>query len=347
MKRDYLFDNYKAFLITLVVMGHFIEPACENNAFLDQVRWLIVSFHMPAFVFISGYFSKRAPSGAELFCKVALPYVSLEVVYYLFYTFIMHKETELYLLHPKFTLWYLLALFAWRAATPHVKKIPHYLPLSFMAGLLVGFWTGSSNLLSIPRIVYFYPFFLMGSDTQREEVSEWRRGRGARAAAAAAVAAIAAFLVIGPFRYLYPAKIFYGRYGYESLGQGAMEGVVCRAACYVIGLALTIAFLLLMPERREWFSYIGTRTMAIYVFHGLCCAYIKECTEILSGADTLPGGVALLAFCVLLVLVFSMPPFARLADCLMAAPVGRWVEGRGKRNPAVRPKKTVDTRGLA
>ena len=31
-QRDYLFDNYKAFLILLVVIGHFIEPAYNNTA---------------------------------------------------------------------------------------------------------------------------------------------------------------------------------------------------------------------------------------------------------------------------------------------------------------------------
>ncbi len=32
-QRDYLLDNYKALLITLVVMGHFIEPCYQNNDF--------------------------------------------------------------------------------------------------------------------------------------------------------------------------------------------------------------------------------------------------------------------------------------------------------------------------
>lgn len=58
-ERDYLFDNYKVFLIFLVVIGHFIEPSYTNNEFLYTLKWFIFSFHMPAFIFISGYFSKR------------------------------------------------------------------------------------------------------------------------------------------------------------------------------------------------------------------------------------------------------------------------------------------------
>ena len=57
-QRDYLYDNYKAFLIFLVVIGHFIEPAYTNNEFLYTLKWFIFAFHMPAFIFISGYFFK-------------------------------------------------------------------------------------------------------------------------------------------------------------------------------------------------------------------------------------------------------------------------------------------------
>ena len=37
-QRDYLFDNYKAFLILLVVIGHFIEPAYNNNTLLYTLK---------------------------------------------------------------------------------------------------------------------------------------------------------------------------------------------------------------------------------------------------------------------------------------------------------------------
>lgn len=66
-QRDYLFDNYKVLLIILVIIGHFTEPSYHNNDFLYILKWLIVSFHMPAFIFISGYFSKRELTFAKLF----------------------------------------------------------------------------------------------------------------------------------------------------------------------------------------------------------------------------------------------------------------------------------------
>src|SRR5699024_11707655 len=63
------------------------------------------------------------------------------------YIFILHKETRLYLLYPKFTLWYLMALFVWKLATPLVMKIPFHLIFAVAAGL----WVGSSGLDEIGR----------------------------------------------------------------------------------------------------------------------------------------------------------------------------------------------------
>lgn len=136
-QRDYLFDNYKVLLIILVIIGHFTEPSYRNNDFLYTLKWLIVSFHMPAFIFISGYFSKRELTFAKLFQKLVIPYLIYEFIYYFFYIYVLHKETSLYLLYPKFSLWYILALFAWRAVTPYFKKLPYYMLLSVGLGLLI------------------------------------------------------------------------------------------------------------------------------------------------------------------------------------------------------------------
>lgn len=84
-QREYLFDNYKVLLILLVVIGHFIEPSNDQNPFLYELKWGIVAFHMPAFIFISGYFSKRIPSLKKMLCGLVIPYFVYEILYY-FYT---------------------------------------------------------------------------------------------------------------------------------------------------------------------------------------------------------------------------------------------------------------------
>ena len=57
-KRSAYWDNIKAILIFLVVLGHFLLAMQKKSVLVEAVYWWIYSFHMPAFVFASGYFAK-------------------------------------------------------------------------------------------------------------------------------------------------------------------------------------------------------------------------------------------------------------------------------------------------
>lgn len=57
-KRLFLFDNMKYILICLVVAGHFIGEFTDVDSTMKVIwRWIYL-FHMPAFIFIGGIFSK-------------------------------------------------------------------------------------------------------------------------------------------------------------------------------------------------------------------------------------------------------------------------------------------------
>ena len=220
--RNYFLDNYKALLILLVVMGHFIEPCHTNNPVLESLKWIIFSFHMPAFIFISGFFSKRAMSLEKLIQKLVIPYFVYELLYYFLYVFVIHKETGLYLNRPKFSLWYLMALFFWRIITPYFQKIPGNMAIAFTAGLLIGY-TQLGNFFSIPRTLFFYPFFLAGYYFQEDWFEILRRHWKAFTLSLTAFVCFflgTAFLTGTELT----TFIFYGRYSYEDMEIG-------RASC--------------------------------------------------------------------------------------------------------------------
>ena len=312
-QRDYLFDNYKALLIFLVVLGHFVEMASEENLFLHSVRWLIFSFHMPAFIFISGYFSKKKPEIRSLFQKLVMPYLIFEVLYYLLYTFVIHKETQLWLLYPKFTLWYLMALFVWKLVTPLVVKIPGHLMLSVALGLWVGASGLDDNFLTLPRMIVFYPFFLLGVDTKREMIMRFRKKIPKKAAWA--ILGVLAVVIIGTgaFSGISP-KIFYGRYDYAYMGQSTAEGIGVRLLCYGISLAVTLMVLCVMTEREGKFSYLGSRTMAIYLFHGLVCSVMKAGWHYLGSLNVITETLILILGSIAVTEVLSLKPFTELLN---------------------------------
>ncbi|MBR1625808.1 MAG: acyltransferase family protein, partial [Bacteroidales bacterium] len=57
-QRDSFFDGLKFVLITLVVLGHSIGPVSTVYP-LSVIYDFIYFFHMPLFIFVSGYFTKK------------------------------------------------------------------------------------------------------------------------------------------------------------------------------------------------------------------------------------------------------------------------------------------------
>ena len=311
--RDYLFDNYKVLLIFLVVVGHFIGPSVSANTFLRLLKWVIVSFHMPAFIFISGYFSKRDLPFLTIFSKLAIPYIAYEIIYYFWYIFIVHKDTGLHILKPKFTLWYLLALFLWKVLTPYVKKIPGYLFWSILAGLLIGFSNMENNFLTIPRALVFYPYYLLGTIFDKNTVNKLKTIPIKRFAFLSLLA-VTAFLFYVGLSKAAPMQIFYGRYNYISMKQGLLEGFLWRTATYIIGFLMTFSILILMTDKKLPVSYIGTRTMAIYLFHGLAYTYLENATSFLEKRNTFLETILLLACCVFVTALFSHKIFTAFTN---------------------------------
>lgn len=231
------------------------------------------------------------------------------------YTELLNKDTGLYLLRPKFSLWYIMALFIWRVITPYVKRIPHYMLVSIVAGLLIGCSNMPNNFLSIPRVLVFYPFFLAGMNFDRALVSKLRTP-AKKTIAAISFAAFTAFLALAPALRSCSVKIFYGRYNYDFLGQTVTEGMLIRILCYGVGFLLTYALICLVPEKKTPFSYLGERTMAIYLFHGLLYSYIKSTTDWLQNVNTIAESLLLLTACIALSFAFAIPQLTAFTNQL-------------------------------
>lgn len=91
-QRDYYIDNIKGVFIFLVVFGHLLDFLEEAEiAFATSVRTFIYFFHMPGFIFMSGYLAKSF-SGKRFKGEKLLGYAwlyllfkdSIELLHYVF-----------------------------------------------------------------------------------------------------------------------------------------------------------------------------------------------------------------------------------------------------------------------
>lgn len=93
--RDSYFDNAKFLLIFLVVFGHILRSFINDNNFMLYLYKFIYTFHMPAFILVSGYFAKgfkRAGYVKKLAVKLIIPYLIFQIIYSVFY-YIMQDES--------------------------------------------------------------------------------------------------------------------------------------------------------------------------------------------------------------------------------------------------------------
>ncbi|MFD5538792.1 acyltransferase family protein, partial [Streptomyces sp. NPDC127079] len=137
--RDAFFDNAKYLAIVLVAMGHSWEPLKGDSRVLEAMYNVVYAFHMPAFIIISGYFSRnfdlRPDRVKKLVTGVVVPYVLFETAYSLFQRHVGGAaDQDISLLDPWYLTWFLCALFVWRLTTPIWRTVRHPLPLAFGVG---------------------------------------------------------------------------------------------------------------------------------------------------------------------------------------------------------------------
>ena len=264
--RDPWLDNAKMALVTLVVVGH-AWTLLPDNAVNDHLYDFLYSWHIPAFVLITGYLSRgfawTGPRMWQLVRTVAVPYVLFETAFALFRVYVGGEKLDDLFLDPHWPLWYLSALFLWRLVTPIFRNLPGGLLLAVVLSLAAGVWF--SDTFDLARVVGLLPFFVLGLKATPERL-ERLRSRWVVVTAVAVFAGIVA--VTWTIDSWASTEWLYYRAMYAELTTSDAKAVAIRSAVLGIGLLGALAFLALVPRMGGWFSRMGSATLVVYLFHG-------------------------------------------------------------------------------
>ncbi|MFF4396878.1 acyltransferase family protein [Streptomyces sp. NPDC001480] len=269
-QRDAFFDNAKYLAIVLVAMGHSWEPLKGDSRILEGLYSVVYSFHMPAFIIISGFFSRsfdmRPDRLKRLITGVAVPYIVFETAYPLFKRFVDHDPSqEISLLDPWYLTWFLCALFVWRLTTPIWKLVRHPLPVALGIAMLASVTPSIGDDLDLQRVLQFLPYFVLGLCMKPEHFHLVRRPW----ARAAAVPVFAAALAFGWWAVpRMNTAWFYHRDSAQELGAPWWAGPVMVVAMFGCSLLLTACFFAWVPGRTTWFTALGAGTLCGYLLHG-------------------------------------------------------------------------------
>lgn len=164
--RDERIDSVKYCLMLLVIIGHIFG----NNVFSTSAEYIlndwIYMFHMPLFIFISGYFSRKKDKEYFLIScwKLIEPLIIFQLLIRGLDFIITGKFSLTEIFTPWWVLWYLLSLIYWRIM---LQILPNkilsntklFITLAFLVSLFAGF-IPVNRFLSLQRTFAFMPFFL-------------------------------------------------------------------------------------------------------------------------------------------------------------------------------------------
>lgn len=160
------FDNLKMILMFFVVLGHAIAYSqWTSNVHLLSIFNCIYAFHMPLFVFISGYFSKHITNPRRKDVETLLyPYLIFQIINIFYVRYVEHGTANWNLFIPLHQNWYILALFIWRLIIPYFKFINKILGIGIALFLALMFskYQIPNNLFALSYIFVFLPFFVIG-----------------------------------------------------------------------------------------------------------------------------------------------------------------------------------------
>ncbi len=319
--RDPWFDNAKMALVTLVVVGH-SWVLLPNTEPLDHLYDFLYVWHVPAFVFVTGYLSRSFAWTRvrlwQLVRTVAVPYVLFECALALFRIHVGGEKLEDLFQDPHWPMWYLAALFFWRLMAPVFRPLWGGLALAVVISLLAGMYAGDT--LDMARVLGLLPFFVMGLKATPERLEVLR----SRPAQVAAVAVLVSIWVLTTWTDQWASiEWLYYRSRYDEMGYSDdVRAFVTRGVVLVVGTLGTWAFFALVPRVNGWFSRMGAWTLVVYLFHGFVVKGVEY-----TGYPGWADGHAVVAFglttvlAVLLSLFLAWDPVATRLDVLVD-PVG-------------------------
>ncbi len=323
-QRDAFFDNAKFLLITLVVIGHTLTTLTSKSDGARAAYYWIYSFHMPAFIIVAGYFAQHATfddkRARRLVMTTLVPFAIFTVLYAAL-RWGYGDDFAVDFITPFWLLWFLPALFIWRLVGPIVERLRWPVLTTLGVALAAGTFTTLDRSLSLNRAIALLPFFALGLVLNRRVFTVLgklpMRALAVMFLTGAAVAAVITVRKASPSGWLTWDE------GYDALHVSVAGGVVGRTIMFLIAVAMTAAFLSLVPQRRTWFTRLGQASLTCYLLHGFVVQAFRH-SSLGARVGSPVSYVVVVAAAIALATVLSSP-WVRTAARPLVEPQGSWL----------------------
>lgn len=319
--------NLRYALIVSVVLAAGIEPLINRFDELETVYLWIYTFHMPLFAFVTGYHARhnlQGDAGAKVLLGIALQYLLFQSLYSVLDVTLFHvADDDRSFFMPYLMLWFLTAHLGWRLLMKLMEalRMPHPLIVSLAIGIVAGYWGADGDWLGLSRMLVFFPFFTAGYRFRPDRLMALYASRLRFLLRLLPVVLLAAIPLV-PWQDA--VGWLYGRFTYTELHAWGWEAPLTRAGVYALQFAAGAGILALIPQRSVAWTALGTRTLYVFLLHGLfirTLVYLDLYPSIRSWAQI---GLLILGLLALAWLL-ALPAVKRLTGWFVEPPFAAWL----------------------
>lgn len=229
---------------------------------------------MPAFLFISGLFSKRTVQADKYNWRKLVPYIFICFVLSMFRDWSIHirKPEHGFSFYDQGKIsWFMLAIFAHYTLAWLLRKFPpkYVFPATVLVGLAIGYVPFISEGFTLSRIIVFFPFFYAGYMLDRNRFAEFLDRKSVRAAGAAVLVAWFTICIVFEKQVYLLRRLFTGQNNYDEIPKalGPVD-FLYRGLTYFISALVILAFFTLVPRMTvPRMTELGARTLSVYFWH--------------------------------------------------------------------------------
>lgn len=300
-QRIYRYDNVKALLIFLVVLGHMTTDYVSDSHLVRWTTLWIYTFHMPAFIFLSGIVHKhyiteeRASLGIKgetrmrwdkvlgfFLCGYGLK------IFLQFTRTLMGQHPLWHWIEEPGIPWYLFVMAEYELLFYLMRKIDEkakpwmMITAAFALSAASGYFNFIDDTFCISRMINFLPIYMIGYYLDMKEFNSFiERKRYKIAGACVLIVSLVVCRLLPWGRYSF-RKWFTGRRSYEFLsdffGSAAVTyGWLIRIAVWAVAIAITLSLIAIIPDKKlGHITTTGARTLNIYFWHRPVCYLFRN-----------------------------------------------------------------------
>ncbi|CAH8708659.1 fucose 4-O-acetylase [Paenibacillus thiaminolyticus] len=267
--------NLRFMLIVCVFIANAIEPLIGTMPELKSLFVWIFTFHMPLFVFVTGYFARsnlNGRAGWAVMKQIGIQYVIFQSLYSLLDVTLFHVPGMKHSFFiPYLLLWFLIGHLIWRAILMLFNRwqVRHPVILAAIIGIAAGFLPIDGAWLGLSRTLVYLPFFAFGYVFRDDAIQRFAASRYRKLAAGLSVGLLIV-LLLWP-NVLHPEWLM-NHMTFRELGwleQSPWYAIGMRLFIYALEIVASVAFLAWVPLHTGWITGLGRRTLYVFLLHGL------------------------------------------------------------------------------